>query len=44
MSEATPRQGAGKIEAHRGDLEELADSDLPCAEIAAALLEVADEQ
>ena len=35
---------AGKIVQHRDDLQELAESDLPCAEIAAALLEVAGDE
>lgn len=36
--------GVEAIKSKRDDLEELAESDLPCADIAAILLEVADEQ
>lgn len=36
--------GFETIKSNREDLEDLAESDLPCAEIAATLLEVADEQ
>jgi len=32
-----------KIESNRGTLEDLAESELPCADVAAALLEVCDE-
>ena len=32
--------GLAKVADHRDDLEELAQSDLPCAEIAATLLEL----
>jgi len=31
------------VENHREDLEDLADSDLPAADVAAAVLEAADE-
>lgn len=35
--------GIQSINERREELESLAESDLPCAEVAAALLEVADE-
>lgn len=37
------KSGIAKIENHTEDLEDLADSSLPCAEIAEALLEVAKD-
>lgn len=33
-----------KIETHRDDLEDLADTDLPAADLAETLLEVADQR
>jgi len=39
----SPTSAAAKIRQHREDLEDLADSDLPCAEIAAILLEASEE-
>lgn len=35
---------AAKISAHRDDLQELANSDLPCSEIAEQLLKIAAEE
>lgn len=35
---------AAKIDDHHDDLADLADSDLPCSEIAEQLLEIADSQ
>jgi hypothetical protein len=39
---STTSNATEKIEQHRDALEELADSDLPCADMAANLLEVSD--
>jgi len=45
MSRAeSANRGAAKIDDHRDDLADLAESDLPCSEIAEQLLEIADEE
>lgn len=40
MSKAKSRDGVAKVEKYREDLEDLAQSDLACADIAAALLDL----
>jgi len=44
MSQATVDSPEAKIAAHRDDLRDLGESDLPCSEIAETLLEIADEE
>lgn len=42
MSIQETKTAAEKIDKHRGDLEELSQTDLPAADLASALLEVAE--
>lgn len=42
-NQITGSSGIAKIKNNRGDLEALTETDLPCADLAAKLLEVAEE-
>jgi hypothetical protein len=44
VAQSTTETPEAKIEANRDSLEALADSNLPCAEVAKALLEIAERE